>query len=70
MVNLAVKTQQFDVSDSSKEASHWSTPFAGYENLRCLVLPVKFQTIEFLTLQNIIKFHGAITDLYKKDSAS
>ena len=65
MVNLAVKTQQFDVSDSSKEASHWSTPFAGCENLRCLLLPVKFQTIEFLTLQNISTFHGAITDLHK-----
>ena len=48
-----IKTQQFDVSDSSKEASHWSTPFAGYENLRCLLLPVKCQTIEFLTLQKI-----------------
>ena len=53
MVNLAVKTQQFDVSDSSKEASHWSTPFADCESLRCLLLPVKFQTIEFLTLQKI-----------------
>ena len=48
-----VKTQQFDVSDSSKEASHWSTPFADCESLRCLLLPVKFQTIEFLTLQKI-----------------